>query len=154
MGTVDVWALREKAWHRGGGSDSLTAHPVAGGWGHGGMEQVEGDDADIPVEGLRPPEKLIKGFRTMVVVLQMYPPSLQATIYYLRAVLNAAEGYQAMHLPRWQRQLGTIEAEVRRLIRGYEGVPREVPSTVLRAPQEFYGEVVPGVGRRTAHIQR
>ena len=34
---------------------------------------------------------------------------------------------------------------MRRLIRGYEGIPTEVPWTVLRSPMTYYGE-----GMRTA----
>ena len=42
----------------------------------------------------------------------------QKTLYYLRAVLNAAIGYQGMHLPYWRGQVEEVEGDVRRLIRG------------------------------------
>ena len=64
--------------------------------------------------GVRLPDKLLRGFRAMLVV-----PSVQTTLYYLRAVLNAAIGYQGMHLLYWREQLEEVEGEVRRLIRGY-----------------------------------
>ena len=68
------------------------------------------------------------------------------TLYYLRAVLNAAIGYQGMHLPYWRGQLEEVEKEVRRLIRGYEGIPTEVPRCVLRSPTAFYREGMPRAG--------
>ena len=44
-------------------------------------------------------DKLLRGFRAILVVLQYHPLSVQTTLYYIRVVLNAAIGYQAMHLP-------------------------------------------------------
>ena len=55
----------------------------------------------------------------MLVVLRHHPPLVQTTLYYLRAVLNAAMGCQGMHLPYWREQLEEVQGEVRRLIRGY-----------------------------------
>ena len=69
-----------------------------------------------------------------------------ATLYYLRAVLDAAIGYQGMHLPCWSGQLEEVESEVPRLIRGYEGVPSGVPGCVLRSPTAYYGEGMPTLG--------
>ena len=40
--------------------------------------------------GVRLPDKLLRGFRAMLVVLRHHPPSIQTALYYLRAVLNAA----------------------------------------------------------------
>ena len=54
-------------------------------------------------------EKLLRGFRAMLVVLGHHPLSVQTTLYYLRAVLNAAIGYQGMHLPYWRGQFGEVE---------------------------------------------
>ena len=76
----------------------------------------------------------------MLVVLRNHPPSVQTTLYYLRAVLNAAIGYQGMHLPYWRGEPEDVEGEVRRVIRGYEGIPTEVPWCVLRSPTAYYGE--------------
>ena len=108
-------------------------------------------------EGVRLPEKLLRGFRAMLVVLRNRPPSVQTTLYYLRAVLNAALGYQGMHLPYWRGQLEEVEGEVRRLIRGYEGIPTEVPCCVLRSPTAHYGEGMPAAGeayRAVAGLQK
>ena len=82
----------------------------------------------------------------MLVVLRHQPPSVQTTPYYLQAVLNVAVGYQGMHLPYWREQLEEAEGEVRRLIRGYEGIPTEVPWCVLRSPTAYYGEGIPMAG--------
>ena len=91
----------------------------------------------------------------MLVVLRHHPPSVQTTLYYLRAVLNAAVGYQGMHLPYWGEQLEEVEGEVRRLIRGYEGIPTEVPWCVLRSRTAYYGEGMPTAGEAyRAHTAR
>ena len=83
------------------------------------------------------------------------PLSVHTTLYYLRAVLNAAIGQQGMHLPYWRGQLEEVESEVRRLIRGYEGIPTEVPGCVLRSPTAFYGEGVPtACEAHRAHMAR
>ena len=60
---------------------------------------VPGHLQDMEMEGVRLPEKLLRGFRAMLVVLQNHPSSVQTTLYYLRAVLNGAIEYQGMHLP-------------------------------------------------------
>ena len=82
----------------------------------------------------------------MLVVLRHHPPSIQTTLYYLGAVLNAPIGYQGMHLPYWRGQLKEVEREVRRHIRGYEAIPTEVPRRVLRSPMVYYGERMPTAG--------
>ena len=60
-----------------------------------------------------------------------------------------------MHLPYWREQLEEGEGEVRRLIRGYEGIPTEVPWCVLRSPTAYYGEGMPTAGEAyMAHTAR
>ena len=100
----------------------------------------------MEVGGVRLPEKLLRGFRVMLVVLLHHLLSVQTTLYYQRAVLNAAMGYQGMHLPYWRGQLEEVEGEVRRLIRGSEGIPTEIPRSVLRSPTAYYGEGMPTAG--------
>ena len=91
----------------------------------------------------------------MLVVLRHHSLSVQTTLYYLRAVLNAAIGYQGMHLPYWREQPEDVEQEVRRLIRGYEGIPTEVPWYVMRSPKAYYGEGMPTAGEAyRAHTAR
>ena len=58
---------------------------------------------------------------------------------------NAAIGYQGMHLPYLRGQLEEVDGEVRRLIRGYEGIPTEVPWCVLRSLTAYYGAGIPTV---------
>ena len=100
----------------------------------------------VGAEGITLPEKLLRGFRAMMVVLRNHFPLVQTTLYYLRPVLNAAIRYQGMHLPYWRGQLEDVEGEVRRLVRGYEGIPTEVPWCVLRSPMAYYGEGMPKAG--------
>ena len=109
----------------------------------------------MEVGGIRLPDKLLRGFRAMLVVLRHHPPSVQTTLYYLWAVLNAAIGYQGMHLPYWRGQLEEVEGEVRRLVRGYEGIPTEVPWCVLRSPTAYCREGMPTAGEAyRAHTAR
>ena len=116
---------------------------------------VLGHVQSLEAGGVRLPEKLLRGFRAMLVVLRHHPSSVQTTLYYLRAVLNAAIGYQGMHLRYWRGQLEEVEGEVRRLIRGYEGIPTEVPWCVLRSPTAYYGEGMPTAGEAyRAHTAR
>ena len=116
---------------------------------------VQGHVQAIGAEGIRLPEKLLRGFRAIMVVLQNHPPSVQTTMYYLRAVPNAAIRYQGMHLPYWRGQLEEMEGEVRKLIRGYEGIPTEVPWCALRSPTAYYGEGMPTAGEACrAHTAR
>ena len=111
-----------------------------------GEAVVLGHVQTMEAGGVRLPDKLLRGFRAMLVVLQHHPPSLQTTRSYLRAVLNAAIGYQGMHLPYWREQLEEVEGQVRWLIRGYEGIPTEVPWCVMRSPTAYYGEGMPTEG--------
>ena len=76
-------------------------------------------------------------------VLRHHLQSVQTTLYYLRALLNAVIGYQRPHLPYWRAQLEEVEGDVRMLIRGYEGIPTEVPWCVLRSLTAYYGEGMP-----------
>ena len=114
------------------------------------MERAEeavvlGNVQAMEAGGVKLPEKLLGGFRAMLIVLRNHLLSVQTTLYYPPAVLNAAIGYQGMHLPYRRGQSEEVEEEVRRLIRGYEGTTREVPWCVLRSPTAYYGE-----GMRTA----
>ena len=60
----------------------------------------------MEAEGVRLPEKMLRGFRAMLVVLRNHPLSVQPTLFYLGPVLNAAIGYQGMHLPYWKGAAG------------------------------------------------
>ena len=116
---------------------------------------VTGHVQAMGAEGIRLPEKLLGGFRAMMVVLRNHPPSVQTTLYYLRAVLNAAIGYHGMHLQYRRGQLEEVEGEMRRLIRWYEGIPEEVPWCVLQSLTAYYGEGMPTAGEAyRAHTAR
>ena len=116
---------------------------------------VVGHVQAMEAEGVRLPEKFLRGFRAMLLVLRNHLPLVQTTLYYLRAVLSAAIGYQGMHLLYWRGQLEEVEGEVRRLIRGYEGMATEVAWCVLRSPTAYYWEGMPTAGEAyRAHTAR
>ena len=143
-----VRSTERSAVLRRGGEDSMALDV---GQGVAWLERAEeapvlGHVQAMEAGGVRLPDKLLSGFRAMLVVLGHHPPSVQTTLYYLRAVLNAAIGYQGMHLPYWREQLEEVEGEVRRLIRGYEGLTTGVPCCVMRSPTAYYGEGMPTAG--------
>ena len=152
-----VWSTEKSAVLRRGGEDGMAldvGDRVA--WFERAEEAVvPGHVQAMEARGVRLPDKLVRGFRAMLVVLRHHPPSVQTTLYYLRAVLNAVIGYQGMHLLHWREQLEEVEGEVRRLIRGYEGIFTEVPRCVLRSPTAYYGEGILTAGEAyRAHTAR
>ena len=152
-----VWSTEKSAVLRRGGEDVMALDVGDGGaWLERAEEAVVlGHVQAMEERGVRLPDKLVRGFRAMLVVLRYQPTSVQTTLYYLRAVLNAAIGYQGMHLPYWREQLEEVEGEVRRLIRGYEGIPTEIPWSVLRSPTAYFGEGMPTAGEvYRAHTAR
>ena len=151
-----VWSGEKAAVLRTGGEGGMALDVRDGvAWLDRAEEAVVlGHVRGMGAEGVRLPEELLWGFRAMMVVLRNHPPSVQTTLYYLRAVLNAAREYQGMHLPYWRGQLEELEGEVRRLIRGNEGVLTEVPWCVLRSLTAYYGQGCPRPGRCTGHMQR
>ena len=152
-----VWSTEKSAHLRRGGEGGMALDVGEGlAWLERAEEAVVlGHVQAMEAGGVRLPNKLLRGFRAMLVVLRHHPPSVQTTLYHLRAVLNAAIGYQGMHLPYWRVQLEEVEREVRRLIRGYEGIPAEVPWWVMRSPTAYYGEGMPTAGEAyRAHTAR
>ena len=152
-----VWSAEKLAVLRRGGEEGMALDVGDGvAWLERAEEAVVlGHVQAMEAKGVRLPDKLVRGFRAMLVVLRHHPPSVQTTLYYLRAVLNAAVGYQGMHLPYWREQLEEVEGEVQRLIRGYEGIPTEVLRRVLRSPTAYYGEGMPTAGEAyRAHTAR
>ena len=143
-----VWSNEKSTVLRRGGEDGMALDVGDGvAWLERAEEAVVlGHVQAMEAGGVRLPEKLLRGFRAMLVVLQHHSPSVQTTLYYLRAGLNAAIGYQGMHLPYWREQLEEVEGEMRRLIRGYEGIPTELPWFVMRSPKAYYGEGTPTAG--------
>ena len=94
-----VWSTEKSAvLRRGGQGVMLLEVGDAVEWLERAEEVVElGHVQAQGAEGIRLPDKLLRGLRAMLVVLRRHPPSVQTTLYYLRAVLNAAIGYQGMH---------------------------------------------------------
>ena len=152
-----VWSAENLAVLRRGGEEGMALDVGDGvAWLERAEEAVVlGHVQAMEARGFRLPDKLVRGLRAMLVVLRHHPPSVQTTLYYLRAVLNAAVGYQGMHLPYWREQPEEVEGEVRRLIRGYEGIPTKVPWCVSRSPTAYYGEGMPTAGEAyRAHTAR
>ena len=96
-----VWSAEKLAVLRRGGEEGMALDVGDGvAWLERAEEAVVlGHVPAIEARGVRLPDKLVRGFRAMLVVLRHHPPSVRTTLYYLRAVLNAAVGYQGMHLP-------------------------------------------------------
>ena len=152
-----VWIAEKSAVLRRGGDEGMVLDVGDGvAWLERAEETVVlGHVQAMEARGVRLPDKLVGQFRAMLVVLRHHPPSVQTALYYPREVLNAAVGYQGMHLLYWREQPEEVEGEVRRLIRGYEGIPTEVPWCVLRSPTAYYGEGMPTAGESyQAHMAR
>ena len=152
-----VWSTEKSAFLRRGGEGGMALDVGDGvAWLERAEEAVvQGHVQAMEAGGVRLPDKLLRGFRAMLVVLRHDPLSVQTTLYHLRVVLNAARGYQGMHLPSLREQLEEVEGEVRRLIRGYEGISTEVSWCVLRLPTAYYGEGMPTAGEAyRAHTAR
>ena len=152
-----VWSTEKSTVLRRGGEDGMALDVGDGvAWLQRAEEAVVlGHVQAMEAGAVRLPDKLLRGFRAMRVVLQHHPPSVQTALYYLRAVLNAAIGYQGMHLPYWREQLEEVEGEVRRLIREYAGIPTEVLWCVMRSPTAYYGGGMPTAGEAyRAHTVR
>ena len=152
-----VWSTEKSPVLRRSGEDGMALDVGDGvAWLERAEEAVVlGHVQAMEAGGVRLPAELLRGFRAMLVVLQHHPPSVQTTLYYLRTLLNAAIGYQGMHLPYWREQLEEVEPEVRRLIRGYEGIPTKVPWCAMRSPTAFYGEEMRTAGEAyRAHTAR
>ena len=144
-----VWSTEKSAVLRRGGEGGMALHV---GDGVAWLERTEeavvlGHVQAMGAEGIRLLDKLLRRLWVMMVYLHNHPPSVQTTLYYLQAIVNAAIGYQGMHLPYWRGQLQELESEVRRLFGGYEGIPTEVPRCVLRLLRAYYGEGMLTAGR-------
>ena len=100
-----VWSTEKSTVLRRDGEDGMALDVQDGvAW----LERVEeavvlGHVQVMEAGGVRLPDKLLRGFWAMMVVLQHHPLSVQTTLYHLRAVLNAAIGYQGMHLLYWRK---------------------------------------------------
>ena len=105
-----LWSTEKSAVLRRGGEDGMALDVGDGvAWLERAEEAVVlGHVQAMEARGVRPPDKLVRGFSAMLVVLRHHPPLVQTTLYYLRAVLHAAIGYQGMHLPYWREHLEEV----------------------------------------------
>ena len=151
-----VWRAEKSAVLRRGGEEGMALDVGDGvAWLERAEEAVVLRHVQaMEARGVRLPDKLVRGFRAMLVVLRHHPPSVQTTLYYLRAVLNAAVGYQGMHLPYWREQLEEVEGEVRRLIRGDEGYQQRCRGACCGRRRPTMEKGYPRRGRRTGHTRR
>ena len=87
-----VWSTEKSTVPRRGGEDGMALDlGDRVGWLERAEEAVVlGHVQTIELGGVRLPDKLLRRFRAILVVLQNHPPSVETTLYYLRAVLNAA----------------------------------------------------------------
>ena len=102
---------------------------------------VLGHVQSMRANGIRLPEKLLRGFEAMMVVLRNHPPVGADNPVPPPSSAQCGD----RDLPYCRGQLEDLEVEVRRLIRGYEGIPTEVPWCVLRS-LKYYGEGMPTAG--------
>ena len=152
-----VWSPEKSAVLRRGGEGGMALEVGDGlAWLERAKEAVVlGHVQAMEAGPVKLQEKMLRAFRAMLVVLRNHPPSVQTTLYYLRALLNAGIEYEEMHLLHWRGQLEEVEGEVGGLIRGYEGIPPEVPWWVLRTPTAYYGGGMPTAGEAyRAHTAR
>ena len=73
------------------------------------------------------------------------PPTVR-TDDYLRALLKSAITYQGIRLLSQRGHPKEVGGEVRRLIRGYEGIPTKVARCVLRSQTTYSGLGMPTRG--------
>ena len=149
-----VWSADKSAVLRRGGEGGMALDVGDGvAWPERAEEAVVlGYVQAMEAEGVKLPEKLPRGFMPMLMVLLNHPPSVQTTLYYLRAVLNAAIGYQGMHLPYWRGQLEEVEGDMWRLIRDMRGEPWRYRGVCCGRRRPTMGRGLPRRGRRTGHI--
>ena len=95
--------------------------------------------------GVTLPPNLIRQLTRTLVIARITALSTQALAYFLQAVLNAAIGFQALHLTHAQDMLQAAATTVQRAwtIHGHQ--PTSLPATVRAASPPYYGD-------NTAHL--
>ena len=90
--------------------------------------------------GVTLPPNLIRQLTRTLVIARIRALSTQALPYFLQAVLNAAIGFQALHLTHPQHMLQADATTVRRAwtIHGHQ--PTSLPATVRAASPPYYGD--------------
>ena len=91
-------------------------------------------------DGVTLPPNLIRQLTRTPVIAHITALSTQAPPYFLQAVLNAAIGFQALHLTHPQHMLQAATTTVRRAwtIDGHR--PTSLPATVRAASPPYYGD--------------
>ena len=131
-----VWSAEKSAVLRRGGEEGMALDVGDGvAWLERAEEAVVlGHVQAMEARGVRLPDKLVRGFRALLVVLRHHPPSVQTTLYYLRAVLNAAVGNQGMYMqqpcPKQTKPTSSNSCST-----NHENLPRDIPT---RNPHHVY----------------
>ena len=89
--------------------------------------------------GVTLPPNLIRQLTRTLVIARITALSTQALAYFLQAVLNAAIGFQALHLTHPQHMLQAAATTVRRAWTIHGHRPTSLPATVRAASPPYYG---------------
>ena len=90
--------------------------------------------------GVTLPPKLIRQLTRTLVIAPIVALSNQALAYFLQAVLNAAIGFQALHLTHPQHMLQAAATTVRRAWTIHGHRPTSLPAAVRAASPPYYGD--------------
>ena len=90
--------------------------------------------------GVTLPPNLIRQLTRTLVIARIVAISTQALAYFLQAMLNAAIGFQALHLTHPQHMLQAASTTLRRAwtIHGHQ--PTSLPAAVRAALPPYYGD--------------
>ena len=86
------------------------------------------------------PPHLIRQLTQTLDIARIVAPSSQALAYFLQAVLNAAIGFQALHLTQPQHMLQPVASTVRRAWTIHGHRPTSLPAAVHAASPPNYGD--------------
>ena len=86
------------------------------------------------------PPNLIRQLARSLVIARIVALSTQALAYFLQAVLNAAVGFQALHLAHPKQMLQEAAATVLRVWTIHGHRPTSLPATVRAALPPYYGD--------------
>ena len=90
--------------------------------------------------GVTLPPNLIRQLTRTLVIARILALSTQALAYFLQAVLNAAIGFQALHLTHPQHMLQAAATTVRRAWSIHGHWPTSLPAAVRAASPLYYGD--------------
>ena len=90
--------------------------------------------------GVTLPPDLIRQLTQTLVIARMVALSTQALAYFLQAVLNAAKGFQALHVTHPQHMLQAATTTVRRAWNIHGHRPTSLPAAVRAVSPPYYGD--------------